>query len=74
MKKVCFILCLSVFSFAFGSRLSSQNMAGPYVGNLYGSGNQGSVSESSESFADNNIKWKRRHKKRKKARRPQRGR
>ena len=73
MKKLLVLCSVIVVSVAFG-RVSDKHtkIESPY--DLAVSKKKGHVIESNKSSDDGSIKWKRRHKKRKKSRRPQRGR
>ena len=72
MKKTYILVSVFVVSFAFG-RVSEKHStsASPYGLSL--NSQRGEVS-AFNSEDDSSVKWKRRHKKRKKTRRPQRGR
>jgi len=73
MKKLWILCCVFVVSVSFG-RVSERHakIESPY--DLAVSNKKAHVIESNKSSDDGSIKWKRRHKKRKKSRRPQRGR
>ena len=72
MKNVNIIILAVCFSLAFG-RISSQHSVGASPYGLSYSGQKGEVTNLIGED-DSSVKWKRRHKKRKKTRRPQRGR
>jgi len=71
MKKICILVSVFVVSFAFG-RVSEKHSAPSSPCGLSLNSQRGEVSAFNSD--DDSLKWKRRHKKRKKTRRPQRGR
>ena len=72
MKKIYVFSLVIVFSFAFG-RISKGHLA-PSLASDITKANKGLVITNTSDESDGSLKWKRRHKKRKKSRRPNRGR
>lgn len=73
MKKIYILIPVLVMSFVF-ARMSSKHPSNVSPSGLSFSGQKYELSSSFDSSEDTSVKWKRRHKKRKKTRRPQRGR
>ena len=71
MKKLYILIPVLVMTFMFG-RVSNKHAANISPSDLSFNSQKGELS--SGSSEDTSIRWKRRHKKRKKTRRPQRGR
>jgi len=72
MKKAYIVILVVCFGVVFG-RVSNKHAVSTSPYDLSYSGQKGEIS-SFNSSEDSSLKWKRRHKKRKKTRRPQRGR
>ena len=73
MKKIYILVPVLVMSFLF-ARMSSKHPSNISPSGLSFSGQKAELSSKFDASDDTSVKWKRRHKKRKKTRRPQRGR
>ena len=72
MKKIYVVLTVFLMSCVFG-RISNNHAGSSSPYGLSFSGQKGELNQGLDT-SDTDIRWKRRHKKRKKVRRPQRGR
>ena len=72
MKKLYVFTVIIVFSFAFG-RISKGHVSPPMSADITKANKVLIITKSSDE-SDGSVKWKRRHKKRKKSRSPNRGR
>jgi len=73
MKNVYILVSVLVFSCVFG-RTSNKHTTTVSPYGLSFNSQKGELSVGVDTSDDSSVKWKRRHKKRKKTRRPQRGR